>query len=59
MNDARTDGGDGGDDFAQLELVEDGGLAGGVQADCQQRTHGESRNERDVQRLSLAWGPHP
>ena len=28
---ALTDGGDGGDDLAELELVEDGGLSGGVE----------------------------
>jgi hypothetical protein len=28
-----TDGGDGGDDLAELELVEDGGFTGGVEAD--------------------------
>jgi len=28
---ALTDGGDGGDDLAKLELVEDGGLSGGVE----------------------------
>lgn len=28
---ARTDGGDGGDDLAKLELVEDGGLTGGIE----------------------------
>ena len=28
-----TDGGDGGDDLSELELVEDGGLSGGVQSD--------------------------
>ena len=28
---ARTDGGDGGDDLAKLELVEDGGLTSGVE----------------------------
>ena len=28
---SRTDGGDGGDDLPQLELVQDGGLPGGVQ----------------------------
>lgn len=28
---SRTDGGDGGDDLAQLQLVQDGGFAGGVQ----------------------------
>lgn len=27
-----TDGGDGGDDLAELELVEDGGLTGGIEA---------------------------
>ena len=30
--DVEPDGGDGGDDLAELELVEDGGLAGGVEA---------------------------
>jgi hypothetical protein len=28
-----TDGGDGGDDLAELELVEDGGFTGGIEAD--------------------------
>ena len=28
-----TDGGDGGDDLAELELVEDGGLTGGIEPD--------------------------
>jgi hypothetical protein len=28
-----TDGGDGGDDLSKLELVEDGGLSGGVKSD--------------------------
>jgi hypothetical protein len=32
-----TYGGDRGDDLAQLELVQDGGLAGGVQAHCRGR----------------------
>lgn len=27
-----TDGGDGGDDFSQLELVQDGGLSGSIQS---------------------------
>lgn len=27
-----TDGGDGGDDLAELELVEDGSLTGGIEA---------------------------
>ena len=31
----RTDGGNGGHDFTQLQLVEDGGLSGSVQADHQ------------------------
>lgn len=30
-----TDGGNGGDDFTELELVEDGGLSGGVKTDHQ------------------------
>lgn len=30
-----TDGGDGGDDFTELELVEDGGFTGGVESDHQ------------------------
>mmetsp|Transcript_29082 Transcript_29082/g.62554 ORF Transcript_29082/g.62554 Transcript_29082/m.62554 type:complete len:221 (-) Transcript_29082:25-687(-) len=30
-----TDGGDGGDDLTQLQLVEDGGLSGGIQTDHQ------------------------
>ena len=29
----RTDSRDGGDDFSKLELVEDGGLTGGVKSD--------------------------
>jgi hypothetical protein len=29
---ALTDGGDGGDDLAELQLVEDGGLSGGVES---------------------------
>ena len=29
----RTDGGDRGDDFTELELVQDGGLSGSVEAD--------------------------
>lgn len=32
---AHTDGGDGCDDFAELQLVEDGGLSGGVQTNHQ------------------------
>ncbi len=31
----RTDCGDGGDDFTQLQLVEDGGLAGRIETDHQ------------------------
>lgn len=31
----RTDGRDGGDDFTELELVEDGGFTGGVESDHQ------------------------
>ena len=31
--DVETDRGDGGHDLAKLELVQDGGLAGGVEAD--------------------------
>lgn len=30
-----TDRGDGGDDFTELELVQDGGLTGGVKTDHQ------------------------
>ena len=33
MEDARTDCGDSGDDFTKLEFVEDGGFAGGIEAD--------------------------
>lgn len=29
----RTDGGDGGDDLTKLELVKNGGLAGGIETD--------------------------
>ena len=32
---ARTDRGDGGDDFSQLQLVQDGGLTGGIESDHQ------------------------
>lgn len=31
----RTDGGDGGDDFTELELVQDCGLSGGVETNHQ------------------------
>lgn len=34
--DVEADGGDGGNVLAQLELVEDGGLAGGVEAEHEQ-----------------------
>lgn len=32
---SRTDGGDGGDDFTKLELVENSGLSGSVETDHQ------------------------
>lgn len=32
--DVEADGGDSGDDLTELELVQDGGLAGGVETDC-------------------------
>ena len=32
-----TDGGDGGNDLTELELVEDGGLTSGIETDLQRR----------------------
>ena len=49
-----TDGRDGGDNLAQLELVQDGGLTGGIQSDHQD-THlllAEERAEQLSKRVS-------
>jgi len=43
--DIEADGGDGGDDLAELELVEDGGLTGGIEAD-----HEDTLAEKDRKR---------
>ena len=57
-----TDGGDGGDDLAELELVEDGGFTGGVEADHEDphlllgEEPAEELPEREPH-LSLRGGP--
>ena len=43
---ARTDGGDSGDDLAKLELVEDGGLTGGVETNLLSMRRGRRKKAR-------------
>ena len=40
-DDARTDGGNGGDDLAQLELVQNGSLAGSIKTHCKRERCGK------------------